>query len=140
MGNPWQPFPMGNWKTHPLENKRIKMSTGKTAKQRPIKTVSEVRLGSVNFTDDLDSGELLTGTPTVTELSSLSLTLANKSLSSATMTILGETAASSAVVQFTWAAGTTGNGMISIKVATDSTPAQTLMGFLPLRVIADTAS
>ena len=58
-------------------------------------SVAETEVVSINYSDVLDSGELLTGTPTVTEVSTANLSLANKLVSTATYTesFSGETVA-----------------------------------------------
>ena len=47
-------------------------------------SVSDLEAVAVEFTDHLDSGELLTGTPTVEEITTTDLTLANKALNTGT--------------------------------------------------------
>ncbi len=101
--------------------------TANTAQQIQCKTASEVRVAAVSFQGKLDSGELLTGTPTVVEVTTTDLTLANKAVNTAALTIDGVSNAIGEAVQFSIAGGTAGTAYtINIQVGTDSTPAQTL--------------
>ena len=88
---------------------------------------------SVSFEGKLDSGELLTGTPTVLEVGTSDLTLANKAVSTGSLTINGATVATGQAVQFT-ATGFTGGRTYTIRLSagTDATPAQTLVGVVTL--------
>ncbi len=110
-----------------------------TAKQIPCTSPNEVRLVAVDFQGKLDSGELLTGTPVVTEVSTSDLTLANKAISTGALTIDGITVAIAEAVQFSVTGGTVANSPYTIKVSigTDSTPAQTLLALLKLAVVAE---
>lgn len=98
----------------------------------------ETRNIAVSFIGKLeDSGELLTGTPTIVEQTSTSLTLSNKAVNTAALTLLGETVAIGKAVQFKVTDGTAGSSpRIRITVSTDSVPAQTLIADLILHVIA----
>lgn len=106
-------------------------------KERFTISANDVELVSINFTDHLDSGELLTGTPTVTEQTTSDLTLSNKAVSTATYVEAktNETVAIGMAVQFTvTASGTTGTYTIRVVVSTDSTPARTFERDLVLYV------
>lgn len=84
----------------------------------------ETRIVSVDYRGKLDSGELLTGTPTVT-ISPSGPTISNESVNAAALTINGETVAIGQAVQFKITgvtAGVTYN--ITTVCSTDSTPAQ----------------
>lgn len=100
-------------------------------------SVSETEVVSINYSDVLDSGELLTGTPTVTEVSTANLSLANKLVSTATYveSFSGETVAVGKAVQFTVSTSTAGLYQIRVSVATDSSPARTLVRDLYVRFI-----
>ena len=112
------------------------MSTSKCP-QRVCMTDAETRAVKVSFASDLDSGELLTGTPTITEITTTDLTLANKAVSTAALTILGKTVATGAAVQFTVTGGTAGSVYdVKINVGTDATPAQTLEAVVEIEFIA----
>jgi hypothetical protein len=99
------------------------------------KGADETRAVSVDFRGKLDSGELLTGTPTVTDSASV-LTLANEAVNSGNVTINGATCAAGQAVTFTVAGGVAGTDYtITVQCGTDATPAQTLEGRLTLRVV-----
>jgi hypothetical protein len=105
------------------------------APQINCKTASEVRNAAVSFADLLASGETLTGTPTVTQAS---LTFANQAVSTAALTINGETVAIGKAVQFKVSGGAAGNVYeIDINCDTTSTPVQTLYGTVTLEVVAN---
>ena len=112
-----------------------------TAPERPVLVPGETRNFAVSFAGELDSGEVLTGTPTVAEQTTSDLTIENKAVNTAALTINGKTVAIGNAVQFKvsaqLAAGSeredesvaTGTYKIKITVGTDATPAQTLIGF-----------
>jgi len=107
--------------------------------QTQQKTVSEVRNVAVSFSGKLDSGELLTGTPTVTEVTTTDLTFASEAVNTAALTVNGESTPIGEAVQFSVTGGSVGTYEIKIAVGTDATPAQTLYGTIKLKVVADTA-
>ena len=114
------------------------------APQRPFKSVSGTRNISVSFSDMLDTGELLTGTPTILEVVNASspntdLTLASKLVSTALLDINNVSVPIGEAVQFNVVGGTVANSpySITITVSTDSTPAQVLIGTVVLTIIAD---
>jgi len=112
------------------------------APQRQCKTASEVRNVVCSFANKLDSGELLTGTPTVVEVTTANLALSNKATNSAAITLFADgrpvTVAIGQAVQFNVVGGTAGTEYtIRISCGTDASPAQTLYGSIKLRVIAD---
>lgn len=99
-----------------------------TAKQRPIMVSGETRNGKVSFVDLLDSGESLTGTPTVVEVTTSELTISNAAVNTAEETINGETVAIGKAVLFKVTDGGSGDlatYTLRITVSTDATPAQT---------------
>ena len=71
---------------------------------------------AISFADKLRGSELLTGTPTVVEVDTSDLTLSNKAISTAILTILGESTAIAAAVQFRMLAGTSVRGTYEILV------------------------
>jgi len=84
----------------------------------------ETRLVSVDYRGKLDTGELLTGTPTVT-ISPSGPTISNEAVNTAALTIAGETVAIGQAVQFKITGVTAGTTYtITTKCGTDSTPAQ----------------
>lgn len=114
------------------------------APQRPFKSVSGIRNVAVSFSEMLDAGELLSGTPTITEVAgtgspTTDLTLSNKVVSTAELTINDVAVPTGEAIQFSVTGGTVANSpySITISVGTDATPAQTLIGTVVLTVIAD---
>lgn len=115
-----------------------------TAPQRPFKSVSGNRNVAVSFSDMLDVGELLTGLPVVVEVAGISspstdLVISNAIVSTGLLTINDVSVPIGEAVQFNVTGGLTANSPYSIKitVATDSTPAQTLVGTVILTIIDD---
>jgi hypothetical protein len=120
-----------------------------TCRETLTMTPDEVRACSVDFGDStaanvrsgkLDAGELLTGTPTVTQHSSVpsdatALTLASKAVNTATIEINGRDCLAGEAVQFTATGGDAdAKYVVSVKCSTDATPAQTLEAFVVIRV------
>lgn len=104
------------------------------SRQIQSKTVSETRNVAVSFAGVLDDGELLTGTPTV---SATGVTVSGAAVTSAAMTILGESVPAGEAVKFAVTGGTAGRYVIAVTCATNSTPAQSLRGSVTLDVVAD---
>ena len=71
-----------------------------TLQQRPVLSVGDIDMGAVDFQDWLDGSEVLTGTPTVVEITTAHLTLANKVGNTAAVTIDGRSVAIGKAVQF----------------------------------------
>ncbi len=100
------------------------------ATERYTAVADEVFNVAVNFKDKLDTGELLTGTPTITEVTTTDFTIGSKVVNTAALTINGETSAIGQAVQcgVTVASSPTlGPHEITISVDTDATPAQTII-------------
>lgn len=98
------------------------------APQRQTMSAGETRLVSVDFTGKLDGGELLTGAVT-TAISPSGPTISNAAVSMSALTINGETVAIGQAVQFKITGTTAGTTYaVTITVATNSTPAETLQG------------
>jgi len=101
-----------------------------TAPQRPTASVGSVRNIAVSFSDKMDSGELLTGTPTIVNANPNSpedLTISNKVISTAALTINGTTVPIAEAVQCSVSGFIAANFpyTLNITISTDSTPAQT---------------
>ncbi len=117
------------------------MSTA-IALQLGCMSVSEVRSVTLSFVDKLDNGELLTGTPVIEEVGASGLTITNKVVNTAQLTLrIGgndETVAIGKAVQFL-VTGVTDGTVHKVKavVSSDSTPAQTLIGVVRIEGIAD---
>lgn len=80
-----------------------------TAKQIPCKSPNEGRLAAFSFDDVLESGETFTGTPTIAEVTTTDLTLANKAVSGGALTILGESVSTGRALVCKVSGGTAGN-------------------------------
>ena len=63
-----------------------------TAPQRPVLVAGETTNARYSLKGKLDSGELATGTPTITEETTSDLTITNKAINSSTLTINDDTA------------------------------------------------
>jgi len=102
------------------------------------KHASETRTISVDYTDKLDSGESLSGTPTITEVTSSDLTISGAQLNSGALTINGVSVAANKAAQCQVAGGTSGTTyQVLIQVGTDaSSPgAQTFYDTIKIEVL-----
>lgn len=114
------------------------MGANTSTVERRHMSAGETRMVAVSFIGKLDSGELLTGTPTVTEVTTTDLTLDNKAVNTAALTIDGATVAVGQAIQFSVTGGTAGTTyQITCSCGTDATPAQTLVATVTLVVEAD---
>lgn len=66
----------------------------------PEVSLGDIDVASIDYTPYLDAGELLTGTPTVNEVTTTDLTFANKAVNIAAVVIKGVTVAIGKAVQF----------------------------------------
>lgn len=111
------------------------MPTLNTVPHIRTKTAAEVRNAAVNFQGKLDSGELLTGTPTAT---ASGITTSNVAVNTAELTIDGVTVAIGQAVQFRVSGGTAGTTYtITVEATTTATPAQTLQAYCKMMVVSD---
>lgn len=101
-----------------------------TATQIHTISTDETRNVSVDMTGLLDSGELLTGTPTVE--GSASLTFTNQQVNVSELTIDGATVAVGKAVQFTVSSSVQSNYKVEIVVATDGS--QTVEAIVQINV------
>ena len=109
-----------------------------TAPQRHTKSVSEVRNVSIDMRGVLDVGELLTGTPTIVEVTTPDLTLASKAVNSTTLTINGVECVAGQAVTFTVSGGVAGSTYeIRVTVSSNASVPQTFVVAVRLSVIAD---
>lgn len=101
--------------------------------QIPTVAAGEVRNGKISLANLLDSGESLSGTPTIVELGSTDLTISSVGKSTGTLEINGVSVTSGHAVVFK-ATGFVGPKQYRLKVTADtnSTPAQTLVGIAKL--------
>lgn len=108
-----------------------------TSHQIPEAVVGETNLDSVSFVNVLDDGESLTGTPTVTEVTTTDLTIANVSINTAALVINGQSVPIGRAVQFKVSGQLTANSPYKLKITatTDSSPAQTKIRFVTFTVL-----
>ena len=93
-------------------------------------TSGETRNVAVDMTGKLDSGETLTGTPTVT-VSPTGPTLSNKAVNTSTLVINGSSVTAGYAIQFKITGATAGTlYTITCTCGTTSTPAQTLVEYV----------
>lgn len=106
------------------------------APQIRTKHPSAAKNAIVSFADELESGETLTGSPTITSSPS-GLTIANEKVSTGELTLEdGTTVVTGEAVQFKVSGGTSGvTYQIEVSCATTSSPAQTLVRECILTVI-----
>ena len=98
------------------------------APELPRKSPGDTEAAAVNFVQQLRSGELLSGTPTVAEQASSDLTISNQGLNTTTIDVAGVSAAASQAVVYTVAGGSSGTlYSIKVTVSTDASDARTLV-------------
>jgi hypothetical protein len=102
--------------------------------QRPVVSQGDIEKGAVSFADWLDPGETLTGTPLVTEVGTTDLTLGGKAVSSASLTILGETVAAGGAVQFT-VSGQKAGTLYTISVTASTTASRTAVRYVEMECV-----
>lgn len=106
-----------------------------------IPDVREISAGatevvSVDCLDFLDSGELFTGTPTITEQTTTDLTLSNKTVNIAALTINDRVVAIGKAIQFKVVGQVAGvTYLIFITCTTDSSPARVAKFGLRMRCV-----
>ena len=102
--------------------------------QRPILSVGDVEQGAVSFADVLDASETLTGTPVVTEVGTTDLTLGDKAVSIAVLTILGVSVAAAEAVQFS-VSGQKAGTLYTISVTASTTASRTLVRYAEMECV-----
>lgn len=92
---------------------------------------------AIDYSDWLDAGELLASVDSVAEVTTSVFTISNEAVSTAQLTILGETVAIGQAAQFkiVAASSTCGNYKVRITVTTDATPARTDVSDYIVRVV-----
>lgn len=102
------------------------------------KTTSEIRNVAISYVGVLDAGEDLSGVPTVTEVTTTDLTIANERISVVVLTINGISVAIAQAVQFKVSGGVAGKlYTIKISVSSTATPAQTFVVLVKLKVFGE---
>lgn len=107
-----------------------------TAREIREITTDEVRLVSVSFAGKLDTGETLTGTPTVTAEAGSGLTLASKVVNTGTITVNNRTCAAGEAIQFKVTATAGNAGEWDIDISCGTTAGQTVFGRVTVEVVA----
>ena len=108
----------------------------RTAPQRHTISAGSTRLLAFIFTDDLPSGVVLTGTPTVDEVGADVLTITNVAVNTATFVDdnTGDTIAIGHAVQALVSGGTAGTEyQLRCTVSNDASPAETYVGDVIVR-------
>lgn len=105
-----------------------------TAPQRPDKPAAAVRRCAVSFAGQLDQGELLIGTPTLSA-SGAGLTVYSPAVSAAALTLNGRLVPAGRAVEF-WAGGGTAGVEYTVTVTAQTTLGQTLIGRVTIFVEA----
>jgi hypothetical protein len=102
------------------------------APERPVCAEGDTDLGSVSFSNQLDAGETLTGTPLVVEVDTTDLTISNKTVSTAILEINEVNVPIGEAVQFKVSGMLKETGVYKLKitVTTTSTPARTLVRYV----------
>ena len=91
----------------------------------PKVSVGDTDVAAVDLTDYLDSGETFTGTPTVVEITTTDLTITNKTVNTAVLTLNGRTVAVGAAIQFK-VSGMAANKTYKVQVTGTTTASRTL--------------
>lgn len=103
------------------------------ARQHPWIVTGAVRNIAVDFQDQLDDGELLTGTPTVEQVGTSDLTLSDEAVNTAALNILGRAVAIGQAAQFSVSGAAAGvTYTLRVTCGTDASPAQTLVVVLTI--------
>ena len=107
-----------------------------TAPERPIAAPGETNNFAVDYSNVLDSGELLTGTPVFTEQTTSDLTIVSPSVSTASLVINGRTVSVGKAAQCNVSGQLVANSpyRIKIEVSTDSSPAQEMVNYVEFPV------
>ena len=106
-----------------------------TLSQIPTVSVGDTEVGFIDLQDQLDAGELLTGTPTVVEQTTSDLTIANVEVTTAAETILNRAVAIGKAIQFRVSGFQSGvTYRLRCTVTTDTTPSRTLVRDVTLEV------
>lgn len=107
-----------------------------TAPQRNDVAAGETRNFALSFSGKLDSGEVLTGTPTVVDNAPSSpeaLSITNIAINTSTLTLNGVSVPVGEAVQWSASGFVSGDDYtFKVSVATDATPAQALIGYVEI--------
>lgn len=107
------------------------------APQQPEQSINEVRFHAVSFAGKLDDGELLTGTPTITEVDTTDLVITSKAVSTTALVINGVSVPAGMAVQCKIdGSGMTARQAYRVYIQCDTDAGQTLNGEIVFRAIA----
>lgn len=96
-----------------------------TAQERPDAVPGETNIYSVSLDGKLDSGETITGTPTVVEVTTSDLTISSITVSSAELTINDRAVAAGRAIQFKVAGQDTASAPYRLKITAATSAGQT---------------
>ena len=106
-----------------------------TAPERPSVPEGAARNVKTSFKGQLDSGELLSGTPTITEVTTSDLTISNEALNSSTITIGDDTSVlANQAVTYTVTGQQVANSPYTLKIVVGTDASQTLVAYDILEV------
>ena len=97
-------------------------------RQYPTLPVASIRNPAIDMSPQLAAGELMTGTPTVTESGSSDLTISSVAVSTTTLTILGDSVAAGKAIQWSMSGMVAGTEYtLIVEGDTDASPTQHLV-------------
>ena len=101
-----------------------------TAPERPSVPEGATRNAKTSFKGQLDSGELLSSTPVVTEMTTSDLTISNEALNTSTITVGDDTSVlASQAVQYTVTGQLVANSPYTLKIVVSTDASQTLVAY-----------
>ena len=114
------------------------MASTHLPRERYTWKVGSTRTPRLSFDEVLNTDELLTGTPTIVEVTTTDLTIDNKAVSTSDLVIDNETVTTGRALTFRVSGHLTTNAPYTVKitVSTDATPAQTFVKELIIDVEA----
>ena len=99
-------------------------------------SAGDVELMAIDYTEWLDDGELLTGTPIAVEQTTSDLTISYVAVSTSAQTILESSVSAGAAVQFLVSGQQAGiTYRVLVTASTDATPARTAERIAQIRVV-----
>ncbi len=98
--------------------------------------VGEIRNVSIDMRGKLDAGELVTGIPTIAEITTTDLSFANNAFNTGDVTINGSVCATGQAVLFKVSGFLSGvKYRIRVTATTTATPAQTLIEYVVIKTL-----
>lgn len=99
--------------------------------------VGATRNCAISYVNVLDTSEVLTGTPTVVEVTTTDLTITNKVVNTSTLTIDKQTCTAGQAVQFRVSGQLAAHSPYTIKVTVSSDQSQTFVNWYKFTADAD---